>query len=137
MPRPEPLRALIVEDDLPLQELLVQLLRSRGFVTQAVDTVAAGLEQLRMHESPHCLLLDLCLPDGAGTKLLQHLRAKEMTTKVAVVTGTEDKKLLRETMRLQPDHILKKPFGLHEIEAWLSMAVVVQKSDRIRQAIVA
>jgi DNA-binding NarL/FixJ family response regulator len=90
--------------------------------------VADGLERLRMHEPPHCMLLDLGLPDGKGTRLLQHLRAKEMTTKVAIVTGAADQKLLKEAMKFEPDHVLKKPFGLQEIEQWLSTAVEMRRS---------
>jgi DNA-binding response OmpR family regulator len=128
---------LIVENDRPLRQLLAHLLRSRGFATRLASTVAAGLEELRMQEPPHCLLLDLGLPDGAGTKLLQHLRAKDMTTKVAVITGAADQKTLNEAMKLQPDFVLKKPLGLREVEAWLSAAIPMPQNPRLRQVVVA
>jgi CheY-like chemotaxis protein len=129
----EPLRALIVEDDLPLQGVLAQFLRSRGIVVHAVATVADGLERLRKHSPPHCLLLDLHLPDGDGTKILHHIRAKDFSTKVAIVTGTADQKLLAELMKLLPDKILKKPFGLRDVQEWLCVALDMPATARIPQ----
>ena len=76
IPVSKSLRALIVEDDLPLQQVLALLLRSKGFVVHAVATVAEGLHQLRENLPPHCVLLDLNLSDGDGTKIFQHIRAK-------------------------------------------------------------
>jgi DNA-binding response OmpR family regulator len=131
----EPLRALIVEDDLPLQGVLAQFLRSKGIVVHAVGTVADGLERLRKHSPPHCLLLDLNLPDGDGTIILHHIRAKDLSTKVAVVTGTADQKLLGELMKLLPDKILKKPFGVRDIQEWLCSVLDMPATAGIPRAL--
>ena len=133
----EPMRALIVEDDMALQLVLSQLLRSKGFVTRAVSTVAEGLQELRENAPPHCVLLDLSLPDGEGIRILQHIRAKGIPAKVAVVTGTANHHMLAEVSKLDPDKILRKPFGVRDVQDWLTMAVEMKEIARIRQAIVA
>src|SRR2546423_14691520 len=68
----EPLRALIVEDDLPLQEILNKLLQSRGFVVNAVVSVAESLALFRTECQRHCLLLALTLRAGTGTNVLKY-----------------------------------------------------------------
>ena len=132
----EPLRALIVEDDLPLQEILTKLLQSRGFIVTAVASVAESLAHLRTERPPHCLLLDLKLPDGDGTDVLQYVRDQKIYTIVAVVTGTMNAASGSKVLDgLRPDKILRKPFGVCDVEDWLAMAVEKCEAGHFRKAV--
>lgn len=84
------LRVLHIEDNLANLELVEQVLTRSG----AVELLAAmsgslGLELAREHR-PNLILLDLHLPDMAGTELLDVLHADPRTADIPVVVVTAD-----------------------------------------------
>ena len=67
MPRPRPIRVLIVEDDEALREILQDELSGRGHEAVGAPSVAAAIERVRGEEFD-VALLDLMLPDGSGSR---------------------------------------------------------------------
>jgi CheY-like chemotaxis protein len=107
---------LVVEDDVLLRCALVALLRRFGYEAAAAGSVAEGLGQL---DGQAFAILDLNLPDGVGTTILQRIRAEGRPIRVAVATGTTDDGLLTEVLSLRPDLILRKPFDVAALLKWL------------------
>ena len=107
---------LVVEDEEPNRNALVQLLNRLGFSACGAATVAEGLALL---DGQHCLILDLNLPDGHGTEVLRQVRAEERSIRVAVYTGSHDDGLLAEAASHHPDGIFAKPLGLVDLLEWL------------------
>jgi DNA-binding response OmpR family regulator len=64
-------------------------------------------------------VLDLNLPDGVGTTILQRIRDERRAMKVAVATGADEGELLAEARRLGPDLLLRKPYNVNELLKWL------------------
>lgn len=67
------MRILVVEDDNGIAEGLRTNLRQRGYAVDVCDGVASAWSALRT-EPFDAVLLDLGLPDGDGSELLQRLR---------------------------------------------------------------
>lgn len=110
-------RVLIVEDQEVIQEVLVMFFDREGFETTCVGTVAEALTHL--HMLPDFVVLDLHLPDGTGTKVLQQIRDERLPIKVAVTTGAIDTDLLAAASRLKPDRMFQKPYGAADLVAWI------------------
>jgi two-component system response regulator TctD len=110
---------LIVEDDSLLSSALVRVLNRRGHPTVAVGTVADGLAEL---DGQGFAILDLNLPDGLGTAILERIRADKRPIRVAVATGTSDVALLSEATKLRPDLMLAKPYNMNVLIQWLDSA---------------
>ena len=100
-------RVLIVEDHEPTRRALRGIFRVRGYDVTTAATVAEAMGQL--DPPPHCIVLDLMLPDGQGEDVLRRVRAEKLPTTVTVCTGLEDLPRLRTVERLFPDAILIKP----------------------------
>ena len=78
---------LVVEDDENLARVLTALLASHGLNVVHVSTVAEAIDlgrQLR----PQVIVLDLDLPDGAGTEVIEELRRGDDLGDAAVVVYT-------------------------------------------------
>ena len=107
---------LVVEDDTLLRCALVAVLRRFGYEAVPAATVGEGLAQL---DGQAYAILDLNLPDGVGTTILQRIRAEKRPIRVAVATGTTDDDLLTEALAHGPDIILRKPFDVASLLKWL------------------
>jgi PAS domain S-box-containing protein len=81
------LRALVVEDDADLADVLTTTFRSHGVDTRHVGTVAAA-RSVVPDLAPDLIVLDLRLPDGDGVELLHTLRAQGHLGGVPVVVYT-------------------------------------------------
>ena len=114
-----PRSILVVEDDETARDALVQLLRHLGYAPVAAGTVADGLALI---DGQACAILDLNLPDGYGTVILRRIRAENRPIRVAVATGTTDDELLTEALASGPDILLRKPFDVNALIAWLEAA---------------
>jgi len=107
---------LIVEDDQTTRNALVHLLTQLGYHIVAAGTVAEGLAQLN---GQHCAILDLNLPDGVATVILKEIRMEKRPIRVAVASGTTDDDLWSEVKQYKPDLLLRKPFDVNVLLAWL------------------
>ena len=107
----EGLRALVVDDDPPLRELLRAVLELDGWeVHEAEDGVQALA--LARAERPHGVVLDVMMPGKDGFDVLGELRQTEHGRAMAIImltAKTRPSDILRGT-RLGADLYVTKPF---------------------------
>ncbi len=108
-------RVLVVEDERPLRDLVVEELGDRGFDASGAADLSAGRALLGEREFD-VVLLDMRLPDGPGTDLLREIRAEPEAPEVIVLTGHGTVSAAVEAMRLGAFHYAGKPFVLDEVE---------------------
>src|SRR5689334_8723585 len=77
-------RILIIEDEQDLAGLVEYNLRAAGFEAEAVGSGASGLARARA-QLPDLLLLDLMLPDLAGSEVLRLFKSDAELRKVPVI----------------------------------------------------
>ncbi len=108
-------RILIVEDEAPIRDGLVDHLGREGFRVSAAATLAEGIERLEMN--PDLVVLDRRLPDGEGLDLLRSLRERGRRTPVIVLSarGQPDDRV--EGLEDGADDYMTKPFNLRELVA--------------------
>lgn len=112
------MRMLIVEDDPVLSDGLAVGLGLSGFTCDAVGTLADARAALRDHEFS-AMVLDIMLPDGAGTDLLAQMRAAGNRLPVLLLTARDRVRDRVEGLDAGADDYLGKPCDLDELAARL------------------
>jgi len=77
-------RILVVDDELPIQQLIVALLRDEGYDVRFAGSGRGALTALET-EQPDLVLLDLMLPDGDGWEVLHTMQAQPRLQAIPVV----------------------------------------------------
>lgn len=112
------MRLLIVEDDPVLSDGLAVGLGLSGFTCDAVGTLADARAALRDHEFS-AMVLDIMLPDGAGTDLLAQMRAAGNRLPVLLLTARDRVRDRVKGLDAGADDYLGKPCDLDELAARL------------------
>jgi DNA-binding response OmpR family regulator len=114
--------ALIVEDDLWIQNIAAELLEDEGF---AIATATDGEVGLKLVDAirPDVIVLDLGLPRLSGSSFLANLRANPSLrdTPVIVVSGRAE--ALSQSVRAMANSVLRKPFDVSELTTQVHRAV--------------
>ena len=103
-------------------------MRHEGFAVEPAATLAGAIgkvERLR----PQLILLDAALPDGEGIEVLHYLRARQLRTPVAVVTGSVDPDVLGEYQRAGSAAVFTKPVAPVKLLEWLKLRVSTRAGD--------
>ena len=127
------MRVLIVEDDAGIAGGLAAVLKGAGYAVDHSATVAQAWAALSA-EPFDLVLLDLGLPDGDGSQLLQRLRRQPPATAGQVRLPRPDLPVLIMTARdavhdriagldLGADDYLVKPFDPNELQARMRVAL--------------
>src|SRR5436309_15150511 len=113
-----PRKALVVDDDADIRDMLAEQLTTHGF---EVLTAGNGLEAL-LHvkrERPAVVVLDLMMPRLGGLETLKRIRAFHPAAKVVVVSGSLDSEVRRQALALGAAGVLEKPVSLADLVAAL------------------
>ncbi len=121
-------RILIIEDEQDLAGLVEYNLRSAGFEPETANTGAGGLAKARAR-TPDLVLLDLMLPDVAGSEVLRMLKSDTELRKVPVVIvsakGHEADRI--QGLEMGADDYVVKPFSVREL--MLRVKAVLRRAD--------
>ena len=77
---------LILDDDEPFRRRLARAMEKRGFVTTALDSIAAG-RAFCTATPPAYAVVDLRLMDGNGLDVVEVLRTRRSDARIVVLTG--------------------------------------------------
>jgi CheY-like chemotaxis protein len=123
-------KVLVIEDEPSSRRALVALLQLNGIETLSAGTLHAALEEL--HHEPDWVLLDLMLPDGTGTAILDHIRTNNLPIRIGVTTGAGNWKALLDKSPYRPDEVFLKPLDFDRIVAWLARDAKFRSERRTR-----
>jgi two-component system OmpR family response regulator len=120
MTRPDgsAVRALVVDDEASLAEVLASVLRFEGW---EVRTAGAGADAIRIARElrPDAVLLDVMLPDMGGLEVLRRLRADHPSVCVLFLTARDAVEDRIAGITAGGDDYVTKPFSLEEVLARL------------------
>lgn len=110
------MRVLLVEDTRDVAEAIVIRLERAGMACDMAGTLdeARGFVDVQGYD---VIVLDINLPDGLGTDLLQELRARGLRTPVIMLTALFSVDDRVSALNLGADDYLVKPFDQRELEA--------------------
>jgi CheY-like chemotaxis protein len=110
----EQLNILVIDDDEALRGLLVDVVARSGHLAFPAASAEEGLSLLPYHAF-QIAFIDQGLPGMEGLVLGEYFRRNNPDMTIALVTGSEDKRLARATLALSITYI-RKPFDLRAIE---------------------
>lgn len=109
---------LIVEDELELQAELAEFI---GLFFNSVYRASNTADGYRVYKNkkPDIVLSDVNMPDGSGLELIAKIRAKDMQTKIVVLSAHSDKEKLLDAIKLHLEAYLVKPLNFEELKSML------------------
>ncbi len=109
-------RVLVVEDEADLRDILEYNLTEAGHKVMLAATAGEGLRMAR-EGRPDLVLLDLMLPDMAGTEVCRAIKADPATrgTRVVIVTAKGEEIDRVVGFELGADDYVVKPFSVREM----------------------
>lgn len=107
---------LVIEDDDPVRQTLVDMLEINGYLVVSAANGTDGLSLARRH-IPALIVTDLEMPGLTGYELLETFRREESLrgTPVIVITAKMDRAANRRGMELGADDFITKPFSEAEV----------------------
>ncbi len=101
-------RALIVDDDPGMQDLVASILEEGGFECQVTETASKAHRQVEEQEFD-LLIIDRKLPDTDGVYLLRQIRARDIATPAIIITAHPSVDTAAEALRWEAYDYLVKP----------------------------
>ena len=106
-----PIRALVVDDEPSLGELLVTVLRYEGWQVESALTGYAAIRAARSLD-PDVILLDIMLPDLGGLEVLRRIRTRQPYVPVLFLTAKDAVEDRVAGLTAGGDDYVTKPFSL-------------------------
>jgi len=104
---------LVVEDEAPVRELVLEVLESSGYEMLAAASPADALDVARRYGRPiHLLLTDVVMPQMTGRTLAERLRAEHPEMRVLYMSGYAEDAIVHQGVLAPGTTILPKPFTL-------------------------
>jgi DNA-binding NtrC family response regulator len=119
-------KVLIIEDEPIVRNMLNEIFLRKKCSVQAAKTLSEA-EAAVARESYDLVLLDIRLPDGDGTKFLEHLAVLPERPLVVVITGYGSIESAVACMRAGAFDYVMKPFSPGQID------VILKKAQAYRQ----
>jgi two-component system, cell cycle response regulator CtrA len=126
----QPMRVLLIDDDLTVSRGLTLVLRTAGAVVDPVETGEEGLELIRRYDYD-IVVLELTLADMEGYEVVRRMRAGRISTPVLVLTAMARPEARVKALSAGADDVLCKPFDRAELLA--RMQAIVRRSKGFSQ----
>ncbi len=126
-------RILVIDDDIPLTELLDECLRAEGFGVEAAHDGEAGVAKALAGEYA-LLVLDVMLPRMSGFEVLMRIRPQSQVP-VLMLTARGDPVDRVTGLQMGADDYLPKPFNERELVARIQAILRRTKAPPAAQSV--
>lgn len=109
------MRALILEDETNLREILKIILGDFNYEVDEAENLEEGLSLLN-EKNYDLILADLRLPDGSGMDLVKKVKKEGPETEVIIITAFASTETIKESFELGVYDYIEKPFDINELK---------------------
>ncbi|EDL67754.1 response regulator transcription factor [Vibrio campbellii] len=125
-------RVLIVDDDVPLCELLETVLQEEGYTVSSVHCGESALQY--MEKTPvDLVLLDVMLPNLNGMQVARRI-CQRFATPILMLTALNDENSMLDGYKAGADQYIGKPFNVAELLMRIKAILRRVGLERQRQA---
>lgn len=116
----EPIRVLVVDDELFVGDLMQEYLTLSGY---SVTTASNGKDALAAFSEikPHIVILDIRMPGMSGMEVLKTIKQNSPETGVVMLSAYGDPETIVEALGAGADHYLQKPVNLKHLVETLAL----------------
>jgi len=118
-------RILVVDDELPVRELLKKFLGFKGYTVITASSGPEAIAAAREHQ-PDLILLDIMMPGMNGLETLHRIREIDRAVGIIIVTGFSGGKIAKEAMRQAASDCITKPIDL----GYLEVSILVRLAQK-------
>ncbi|MEG1455680.1 MAG: response regulator, partial [Comamonas sp.] len=121
-----PSPVLLVEDEFPIQERLLKIMRDLGYTTEVIRVAGTLADARRLAAAQRfaLALVDLGLPDGSGIDLIAELRASDPGMGILVISAWSTEDVILASLRAGANgYVLKER---DDLEVTLSIRSVLR-----------
>jgi two-component system response regulator PilR (NtrC family) len=120
-------RALVVDDEPDIRELLSITLERMNLDVTTADTIAAATRELRANPFDLCLT-DMRLPDGDGLSLVEWIQTHKPQTPVAVITAHGNVETAVRALKLGAFDFISKPLDVAALRRLIAATLKLGES---------
>ena len=124
-------RALIVDDEADIRELLAMTLNQMNLEVDEAETLSAALDALNNKPYAFCLT-DMKLPDGSGMDLISLIQSKFPDMPVAMITAYGNTEIAVEALKLGAFDFVTKPLELPRLRSMVSAALALSPPTPVK-----
>jgi DNA-binding NtrC family response regulator len=117
-------RVLVVDDEAPVREVVVEYLRRRGFEALGAGDGHEALRRIPEFR-PQIVLLDIAMPRLGGVETLRQIRARHGEICVVMISGVDDVETARQTLTMGAADYLTKPMDYRYLDTVLAIHVLM------------
>ncbi|MFN0074167.1 MAG: response regulator transcription factor [Chloroflexota bacterium] len=129
------MKALIVDDDVDLLDLMTYALRREGYTVIAAIDGQQALDRIES-DRPDIVLLDANLPKVNGFEVCRRIRHdNDSETPVIMMTARDDDDEIVRGLNLGADDYVTKPFSVKQLTARMKAVLRRCQQDPYRQAV--
>jgi len=121
-------RALVVDDEPDIRELLSITLERMNLEVVAADTIATATRELRAASFDLCLT-DMRMPDGDGLGLVEWIQSHKPQTPVAVITAHGNVESAVRALKLGAFDFISKPLDVSALRKLITATLKLGESS--------
>ena len=128
-------RALIIDDEADIRELLAMTLNQMDLEVDEAETLSEAIEALNKESYAFCLT-DMNLPDGSGMDLISLIQNKYPNMPVAMITAYGNTEIAVEALKLGAFDFVTKPLELPRLRNMVEAALALssQKPGKLSKS---
>jgi len=120
------MRAIVIEDDLDIQQQIVERLQQEGFAVDSTDNGSEGLYLLQEYPCD-VAIIDLGLPQMSGLEVISSIRKEGSSIPILILTARGRWQDKVEGLDAGADDYLVKPF--HHEEMMARVRVLIRRAS--------
>jgi FixJ family two-component response regulator len=124
----------VIDDDTAVREAVVAMLELEGYATKsypsAVSYLAVLDPNLAQFPGPHCLLLDVKMPELTGLELQKKLQELSENTPIVFMSGGSGAREAVQALKHGAVDFLIKPFAEEDLLAVISEALAKNTNEQ-------
>ena len=105
-------KALVIDDDVLVQQAMKMVLESEGYVIHIADNGRQALQEISDFE-PDIVITDIVMPDMEGLELIRSIRKMNLSLPILAISGMGPQQggvYLQQAEKLGANMVLAKPF---------------------------
>lgn len=122
------MKLLIVDGDLALSQVVISYLSAGDYICEYANNYQRALAKIEMYEYD-CILMDLVLPDGDGSTLLEAIKTNNKEAGIIIISAKNEYEDKISALQRGADDYVTKPFHLPELSARIFSVIRRRKYD--------